>query len=33
MPVSCLVIALFVVLGSSAMGLGGQLMVLSSLLV
>lgn len=31
MPISCLVIALFIVLGSSAVGLGGKLMVLSSL--
>jgi hypothetical protein len=30
MPVSCLVIALFVVLGSSAVGLGGKLVVLSN---
>jgi hypothetical protein len=29
MPVSCLVIALFVVLGRSTMGLGGKLVVLS----
>jgi len=31
MPVPRLVIALFIVLGSSAVGLGGKLMVLSSL--
>jgi hypothetical protein len=31
MPVSCLVLTLFVVLGSSAMGLGGKLVVLGSL--
>jgi len=31
MPVSCLVIALFIVFGGSAVGLGGKFVVLSSL--